>query len=175
MTPTLPIDIGLALAALTGIGFAAWRDRRRPQTAREPETRPPRLRLHLVRHVVRAVRYGGQPAGLVALGEYRPPVGTAPAPVRHIGATEDFGDELHALGEVQVCPELETEVEAIARYHTEFDQMMADFRFDLDHITGGVCRRLDPHWQRVDADTSEWDVAGLRALLDAEDLAGVAA
>lgn len=170
MTPTLLIIIGVAGLALVFV-LAAAILHRRTRTRREPETRPPLL-LRLVRRLVRTVRSGGHPDGITRLLEYQPPARTAPVPVAHTGATEEFGAELHALRDTQVCAELETEVEAIGRYHAHFDQMMADFRHDLDHIADGVCRRLDPYWERVDCATGEWDVAGLRALLDAEDLVG---
>lgn len=174
MTAAQLITLGLTLAALTGILAAAVRDRRQPLRAREAETRPPRL-LPLVRPMVRTLVAGRQPAGLQRILDWRKPPLPAPrntGPVKHVGATEGFGDELHALADAPVSAELETEVEAIARYHAAFDAMMADFRFDLDHILDGTCARLDKDWRRVDADTTEWDVAGLRALLDAEDLVG---
>jgi hypothetical protein len=79
--------------------------------------------------------------------------GSAPEPgEHHEGATEDFGAELHALRDAPLSPELEpvlTEVEIRADVHDDLDQIMKDFRHDLDHILDGVCRRLDPYWTPV--------------------------
>jgi hypothetical protein len=79
--------------------------------------------------------------------------GAAPEPgEHHEGATEDFRDELRALRDAPLSPELEpvlTEVEIRADVHDDLDQIMRDFRHDLDHILDGVCRRLDPYWTPV--------------------------
>ncbi len=162
MTPVLFAVAGIALLALTGLTIAAVRERRRPYLPpapaiqREPETEPPRLLVRLVRHLVRTVRARSQPDGIAALLDWTPPVG--PASAGHVGATEEFGIELRALRDVPACAELETGVEAVARVHAEFDQVMSDFRHDLDHVLDGVCQRLDPLWARVDAPTGEYPV-----------------
>jgi hypothetical protein len=111
---------------------------RQPRTQEPPSpataARPWDLPLRLVRNLV----------------DHR---GTAPEPgEHHEGATEDFGAELHALRDAPLSPELEpvlTEVEIRADVHDDLDQIMRDFRHDLDHILDGVCRRLDPYWTPV--------------------------
>jgi hypothetical protein len=67
----------------------------------------------------------------------------------HEGATERWSP-LGALAHVGQSPELVpvlTEVQIVAEVHAALDAMMADFRYDLDHILDGVCDRLDPLWR----------------------------
>jgi hypothetical protein len=172
LSDALLITSALAFAALLGIAAAAWR-RRRPQPrqdGREAETRPPRLWLRLVRRLVFTLRYGPQPAGIEALLTWTPPARKAPAPLVHTGATEEFVRELRGLHDMPVAPELApvlSEVEIRADVHADLDAMMDAFRFDLDHILDGVCRRLDPYWARCDASTGEYPVVEVRELVAA--------
>lgn len=76
-------------------------------------------------------------------------------PVVHTGADETWSP-LAALDEAGSSPDLATEIELRAQLAAELNQMMADFRFDLDHIVDRACARLDPYWARVDTDTGEW-------------------
>jgi hypothetical protein len=129
----------LALAGIWVIRRAfAWHHSHGRAPAQEPPStataaRPWRLSLLLVRRALcsRTPEHEGE---------------------HHEGATEDFGDELHALRDAPLSPELEpvlTEVEIRADVHDDLDQIMRDFRHDLDHILDGVCRRLDPYWTLV--------------------------
>jgi hypothetical protein len=134
----------LALAGIWVLNrVSAWHHSHGRSVAREPKEAPPstataarpwRLPMFLVRNLVG--RRGAAPEP----GEH------------HEGATEDFGDELHALRDAPLSPELEpvlSEVEIRADVHDDLDQIMRDFRHDLDHILDGVCRRLDPYWTPV--------------------------
>lgn len=148
VTATLWAGI-LALAGIWVLNRAFARRHRRTAVAREPKELPStattaaRSVLSLVRRLVQ---------------RHRP----VPAPgAHHEGATENFGAELHALRDAPLSPELRpvlTEVAMRADLHQQLDVLMADFRFDLDHILDGVCRRLDPLWARVDHPTGEYAV-----------------
>jgi hypothetical protein len=140
---TITATVWAGILALAGIWVLnrvfAWHHSHGRAPAQEPPspataTRPWHLSLRLVRRLV----------------ERR---GAAPEPgEHHEGATEDFGAELHALRDAPLSPELEpvlTEVEIRADVHDDLDQIMRDFRHDLDHILDGVCRRLDPYWTPV--------------------------
>lgn len=184
---TILIVSGLVLlaGALAGLGHVMLGATLRPQrAAREPNPEPVHRRLPSMRtasdRAGRTVRVlCAVPGRVWGTGRRRVLLRLAPTgcpPAGHVGATETWSP-LAQLAHVEVSPELRpvlTEVEMIAEVHGELDVLMADFRHDLDHILDGICRRLDPYWTRVDADTGVWDAAALRDQLDAEDMAGAA-
>jgi hypothetical protein len=183
MSTFLSVAPYVALAGLAGAILAFGIEparrvlrRRQPRPADQepvhpiPATTPTR---RLLLPALRQLVHPGRPTpGITALLDWQPPPPRPSAAVAHTGATEDFGRELRDLRNMPVAPELApvlSEVEIRSEVHSELDAMMAAFRHDLDHILDGVCRRLDKHWARCDADTGQWDATELRAQLDAED------
>lgn len=132
--------ITIGVAGLLGLAAVLAYRRTRPflpAQPREAETEPPSVRTATEAHD--------------GAGE------TVVLPVVHTGADETWSP-LAALDEAGSSPDLATEVELRAQLAADLNQMMADFRFDLDHIVDRACARLDPYWARVDTDTGEWPV-----------------
>jgi hypothetical protein len=82
--------------------------------------------LDLVGRVVRAVR------SLVSrTGSYRARRGTS---IRHEGATERFGIELRALREVQVSPELVSDIETELRWGLLWHEFERSMQAEIDRV-----------------------------------------
>jgi hypothetical protein len=127
---------------------------------------------------------GTHRAGRAKLVPTRPVVagGEPSHPVRHVGATEGYGQVLHRLRDADIAPELMTPAEQVVADH----RALAGIDRARDAFEMAVGRVLDQLTAPLDAQTrlrlasaaeqtGELPVAELRALLAAEDQVGVSA
>jgi hypothetical protein len=64
-------------------------------------------------------------------------------PVPHIGATEEFGDELHALRDVEVSPELVSDIETELRWGLIWHDFEQALHAEVDRVFAPVLDALN--------------------------------